>query len=151
MPRAKLYIDKIHDKAETQTISDISGDTGKQKRERSQDAIVRTRRAPEKIENEYCRDQRDHRQSPTTGIALVIEHRKRSTGVLRIGKIQEARNDRYVVAKTKAAHSPRLRRLVDQEHAAGDGHVGKLPKNIALIHRSFSLPPASSVRHRRSL
>src|SRR5215204_219606 len=99
MPSAQLNIDKVDDKAEPKSIRNISGDTGEQKRKRAENPIVGPRRTPEEIDNECGRNERDYRQSPSSGVSVIVEHAEGDARIVRVRKVQKSRNHRNIIAK----------------------------------------------------
>src|SRR5258708_17313419 len=132
MPACKLHIDKIDDKTEPHTVGDIPSYTSEQQCKRSQNAVICARRPPKEIQNERRRNKRHDRQSPSPGIAVIVEHRKSDACILGVGKIQKAGNDRSIALETQNACRPGLGGLVDHKYAASDGEIGKFPEKVFL-------------------
>lgn len=87
MPCAELHVDEINYETEPQTIGDVAGDAGEQQGECAEDTVIRPRRTPEKVDDQNGRDHRDDRQTPSAGVALIVQHRKCDTGILCVREI----------------------------------------------------------------
>jgi len=137
MPSAELNVDEVDNKAESKSIGDVSGDAGEQKSERAKDSIIGPRRSPEEIDYECSRDERDYGQSPSPGIAMIVEHAECDARVMSVRKIQESRDHGNVISESQTIYGPCLCRLIDQKNPAGDGEVSELPNDVAFIHCAF--------------
>jgi len=54
---------------------------------------------------------------------VIVQHAEGDTCILRICKIQKARNYRNIIAKTQASNGPGFCYLVDHKNPAGDGEI----------------------------
>src|SRR5688572_24202749 len=98
MPRAELDIDEVDDESEPKSINDVSDDAGQKQCQGSEDPVIGPWRSPEEIKYERSRDQRDDRQTPSSGVSVIVEHAECDARVVRICKIQKSRDHRNVVA-----------------------------------------------------
>src|SRR6267378_2005405 len=102
-------------------ICQIAGNSRQQKRARSEDSIVVSRRAQKIVEDGHGGCDGQHNEEPATETPALLQLTKSDSAILRINEIEEAADDGSIVRMPQPAHRPRLAGLVDHvDDEAGD-------------------------------
>ena len=112
-----MHGDEINYITQPGAVSQIPEDSGQQKRTRSQDAVVVSRRAQEIVEDGQRRGYRQHHKKPTCKTSAFLQLAESNTAILCINQVKEAVNNCSIVSEAQRAHGPRLGRLVDHVEA----------------------------------